>query len=207
MVVAYLRVSTNKQHLENQQQEIKKFAAHRGLDIDKWYHDVVSGKVHSNDRKLGDLLESLQEGDCLIVTEVSRLSRTLIDIMNIINTCIQRKIVLHSTKEGYTFENNLNSKILGFAFGLVAEIERNLISQRTREALARKKAEGTILGRPKGKKTMQVRLSGKENVIKKMINEKCSMNEIAEKFGVNRQTLRDFLRNTFPDWRKYRYIK
>ena len=97
MVVAYLRVSTNKQHLENQQEEIKKFAAHRGLDIDKWYHDVVSGKVHSNDRKLGDLLESLQEGDCLIVTEVSRLSRTLIDIMNIINTCIQRKIVLHST--------------------------------------------------------------------------------------------------------------
>ena len=83
MVVAYLRVSTNKQHLENQQEEIKKFAAHRGLDIDKWYHDVVSGKVHSNDRKLGDLLESLQEGDCLIVTEVSRLSRTLIDIMNI----------------------------------------------------------------------------------------------------------------------------
>ena len=88
MVVAYLRVSTNKQHLENQQQEIKKFAAHRGLHIDKWYHDVVSGKVSSNDRKLGDLLESLHEGDCLIVTEVSRLSRTLIDIMNIINTCI-----------------------------------------------------------------------------------------------------------------------
>lgn len=146
MVVAYLRVSTNKQHLENQQEEIKKFAAHRGLDIDKWYHDVVSGKVHSNDRKLGDLLESLQEGDCLIVTEVSRLSRTLIDIMNIINTCIQRKIVLHSTKEGYTFENNLNSKILGFAFGLVAEIERNLISIRTREALAVRKAEGKNWG-------------------------------------------------------------
>ena len=117
MVVAYLRVSTNKQHLENQQEEIKKFAAHRGLDIDKWYHDVVSGKVHSNDRKLGDLLESLQEGDCLIVTEVSRLSRTLIDIMNIINTCIQRKIVLHSTKEGYTFENNLNRKKLGRPYG------------------------------------------------------------------------------------------
>lgn len=146
MVVAYLQSQHKQTTFGKPAEEIKKFAAHRGLDIDKWYHDVVSGKVHSNDRKLGDLLESLQEGDCLIVTEVSRLSRTLIDIMNIINTCIQRKIVLHSTKEGYTFENNLNSKILGFAFGLVAEIERNLISIRTREALAVRKAEGKNWG-------------------------------------------------------------
>ena len=120
---------------------------------------------------------------------------------------MERDILVLTVKERYELGNNINSKILAFAFSLSAEIERNLISQRTREALARKKAEGTKLGRPKGKKTMQVRLSGKENVIKKMINEKCSMNEIAEKFGVNRQTLRDFLRNTFPDWRKYRYIK
>lgn len=100
MVVAYLRVSTNKQHLENQQEEIKKFAAHRGLDIDKWYHDVVSGKVHSNDRKLGDLLESLQEGDCLIVTEVSRLSRTLIDIMNTSIPVFNVKLFFIARKKG-----------------------------------------------------------------------------------------------------------
>ena len=118
MVVAYLRVSTNKQHLMNQKEEIRKFAQKRQLTIDEWYYDIVSGKINSNDRQLGNLLEILQEGDCLIVTEVSRLSRTLIDIMNIINTCIQRKIILHCTKEGYTFENNINSKILGFAFGL-----------------------------------------------------------------------------------------
>lgn len=184
MVVAYLRVSTNKQHLENQQQEIKKFAAHRGLHIDKWYHDVVSGKVSSNDRKLGDLLESLHEGDCLIVTEVSRLSRTLIDIMNIINTCIQRKIVLHSTKEGYTFENNLNSKILGFAFGLVAEIERNLISIRTREALAVRKAEGKKLGRPQGScPQLNVLIQNKEKVIELMDNS-VSYKKIAKKYKV-----------------------
>ena len=185
MVVAYLRVSTNKQHLENQQQEIKKFAAHRGLHIDKWYHDVVSGKVSSNDRKLGDLLESLHEGDCLIVTEVSRLSRTLIDIMNIINTCIQRKIVLHSTKEGYTFENNLNSKILGFAFGLVAEIERNLISIRTREALAVRKAEGKKLGRPQGScPQLNVLIQNKEKVIELMDNS-VSYKKIAKKYKVS----------------------
>ena len=128
-------------------------------------------------------------------------------VMSFLHQCMERDIIVLTVKERYELGNNINSKILAFAFSLSAEIERNLISQRTREALARKKAEGTKLGRPKGKKTMQVRLSGKENVIKKMINEKCSMNEIAEKFGVNRQTLRDFLRNTFPDWRKYRYIK
>ena len=194
MVVAYLRVSTNKQHLENQQQEIKKFAAHRGLHIDKWYHDVVSGKVSSNDRKLGDLLESLHEGDCLIVTEVSRLSRTLIDIMNIINTCIQRKIVLHSTKEGYTFENNLNSKILGFAFGLVAEIERNLISIRTREALAVRKAEGKKLGRPQGScPQLNVLIQNKEKVIELMDNS-VSYKKIAKKYKVSICTVNRFFK-------------
>ncbi len=194
MVVAYLRVSTNKQHLENQQQEIKKFAAHRGLHIDKWYHDVVSGKVSSNDRKLGDLLESLHEGDCLIVTEVSRLSRTLIDIMNIINTCIQRKIVLHSTKEGYTFENNLNSKILGFAFGLVVEIERNLISIRTREALAVRKAEGKKLGRPQGScPQLNVLIQNKEKVIELMDNS-VSYKKIAKKYKVSICTVNRFVK-------------
>ncbi len=194
MVVAYLRVSTNKQHLENQEEEIKKFAAHRGLHINRWYHDVVSGKVNSNDRKLGDLLETLQEGDCLIVTEVSRLSRTLIDIMNIINTCIQRKIVLHSTKEGYTFENNLNSKILGFAFGLVAEIERNLISIRTKEALAIRKAEGKKLGRPTGScPQLNVLMQNKEKIIELMDN--CvPYRKIAKKYQVSVCTINRFVK-------------
>ena len=194
MVVAYLRVSTNKQHLENQEEEIKKFAASRGLNIDKWYHDVVSGKVSSNDRKLGDLLESLQDGDCLIVTEVSRLSRTLIDIMNIINTCIQRKIVLHSTKEGYTFENNLNSKILGFAFGLVAEIERNLISIRTREALAVRKAEGVKLGRPYGScPQLNVLIQNKDKIIELMDNS-VPYKKIAKEYKVSICTVNRFVK-------------
>lgn len=128
-------------------------------------------------------------------------------VMGFLHQCMERDIIVFTVKERYELGNNINSKILAFAFSLSAEIERNLISQRTREALARKKAEGKKLGRPKGKKKINTKLSGKENIILKMINEKYLMNEIAEKFGVSRQTLRDFLRITFPDWRKYRYKK
>ena len=191
MVVAYLRVSTSKQHLMNQKEEIRKFAKCHELTIDKWYHHVMSGKITSN-RKLGRLLDILQEGDCLIVTEVSRLSRTLIDVMNIINTCISRKITLHCTKEGYTFENNINSKIIGFAFGLVAEIERNLISMRTKEALARRRAEGFALGRPKDGKSLK--LNGREDAVRGMISKGLSKTEIMRRVGVSRPTLNNFIR-------------
>ena len=197
MIYGYVRVSTDKQSTENQRFEIENYSKAKGFRIERWVDETISGTTSVSDRQLGRLLKQIRKGDTLVTTELSRLGRNLMQVMSFLHQCMER----------YELGNNINSKILAFAFSLSAEIERNLISQRTREALARKKAEGTKLGRPKGKKTMQVRLSGKENVIKKMINEKCSMNEIAEKFGVNRQTLRDFLRNTFPDWRKYRYIK
>ena len=133
-VVAYLRVSTEKQFLENQQEEIIRFAEKNGLNIDRWYMETVSGKVSTKERKLSGLLEKMKPGDSLIVTEISRLSRTLLEIMTILNSCIKKKVVLYSTKEGYVFQNDINSKVLGFAFGLMAEIERNLISMRTKEA-------------------------------------------------------------------------
>ena len=134
-VVAYLRVSTEKQFLENQREEIIRFAEKNGLSIDRWYMETVSGKVSSKERKLAGLLDRMKPGDSLIITEISRLSRTLLEIMTILNSCIKRGVVLYSTKEGYVFQNDINSKVLGFAFGLMAEIERNLISMRTKEAL------------------------------------------------------------------------
>ena len=194
MVVAYLRVSTNKQHLMNQKEEIRKFAKSRKLTIDKWYNDVVSGNIASHNRKLGRLLDILQEGDCLIVTEVSRLSRTLIDVMNIINTCICRKITLHCTKEGYTFENNLNSKIMGFAFGLVAEIERNLISARTREALAVRRAEGKALGRPHGSTPQLKILYNHRDQVWEYIMQKMTYKQIAEIYNVSIGTMNRFMK-------------
>ena len=150
MIVGYLRVSTCRQHLTNQQEEILRFAAGRHLSVDRWVTEIVSGKKNERERKLGPLLRRMKAGDTLIVTEISRLSRTLTDIMNIMGKCLQKKIKLYTTKEGYTFDDTINSKVLCFAFGLVAEIERNLISLRTREALAARKANGAVLGRKAG---------------------------------------------------------
>lgn len=165
MIVGYLRVSTEKQHLGNQQEEIKRFAESRNLTIDKWVTEIVSGRKHERDRKLGSLLRRMKRGDTLIVTEVSRLSRTLTDIMAIMGKCLKKEINLLTTKEGYSFDNSINSKVLCFAFGLVAEIERNLISMRTKEALALRKAEGMVLGRKKGE-LYEIQHSGRKSTIR-----------------------------------------
>ena len=141
-VVAYLRVSSEKQFLENQREEIIRFAEKNGLSFDRWYIETVSGKVSSKERNLAGLLDRMKPGDSLIITEISRLSRTLLEIMTILNSCIIMVVVLYSTKELYVFQNDINSKVLGFAFGLMAEIARNLISKRTKEALERRRKEG-----------------------------------------------------------------
>lgn len=149
MIVAYLRVSTGHQVLDNQSNEISKYADAKGIIIDKWVTEVVSGKRKGSERKLGAAIKKMKEGDMLIVTEISRLSRTLMDIMSIMGTLLQKGVNLYSVKDGYSFDNSINSKVLIFAFGLVAEIERNLISLRTKEALELRKLQGVKLGRPK----------------------------------------------------------
>ena len=100
-VVAYLRVSTEKQFLENQREEITRFAEKNGMSIDKWYTETVSGSISSKERKLSGLLDKMRPGDSLIVTEISRLSRTLLEIMTILNSCIKKEVILYSTKEGF----------------------------------------------------------------------------------------------------------
>lgn len=193
-VVAYLRVSTEKQFLANQREELLRFAEKNGLQIDKWYTETVSGSVRSKDRKLSGVLNRMQRGDSLIVTEISRLSRTMLEIMTILNSCIKKEIVLYSTKEGYVFQNDMNSKVLGFAFGLMAEIERNLISMRTKEALARRRQEGVKLGRKKGTcPAMRVLRENKRRLIKDA-QRGVSCSELARQMGVSRITMHRFLK-------------
>lgn len=198
MIIGYLRVSTGKQHLANQQNEIGRFAESRGWTIDGWVTEVVSGRTRERDRKLGALLRRLKQGDTLVVTEISRLSRTLTEVMAIMGKCLKKGICLYTTKEGYAFDNSINSKVLCFAFGLVAEIERNLISMRTKEALARRRAEGVVLGRRKGSCTKLKILLENRGAVIGMLGEGRTITDICRRYGLSRDTF-DKFRRSCPD--------
>ena len=157
------------------------------MTVNRWVTEVVSGKKKEHDRKLGRLLKSLKKGDVLIVTELSRLSRTLLDIMSILHRCLEMNITVYSTKDGYAFDNSINSKVLAFAFALVAEIEHNLISMRTKEALAHRKSEGVRLGRPPGKGKQNVLLDNREE-ISHLLEEGMSVSAVCRIYHVSRET-------------------
>ncbi|MCR9012651.1 recombinase family protein [Gabonibacter chumensis] len=195
MIIGYLRVSTGKQNLGNQQDEIRRFAESRDWTIDRWVTEVVSGRKNERDRKLGTLLRRMKRGDTLVVTEISRLSRTLTDVMAIMGRCLKKEINLYTTKEGYSFDNSINSKVLCFAFGLVAEIERNLISMRTKEALAMRKAEGVVLGRRKGSYTKSNVLIENRQAVISLLNQDRTINDICRLYGLSRDTFDKFRRS------------
>ncbi|MDR0872012.1 MAG: master DNA invertase Mpi family serine-type recombinase [Prevotellaceae bacterium] len=194
MIYGYIRVSSDKQTTENQHFEIVNYSNAKLLPIDEWIEETISATKKLSERKFGELLEKMQKGDILIVTELSRLGRNLMQIMSILHTCMEKDIMVFTIKEHYELGNNINSKVLAFAFGLSAEIERNLISQRTKEALARKKAEGVILGRPKGSKSKVKKLTGKEQEIKNLLDKKVSKSAIARILGVHRLTVAEFVK-------------
>jgi DNA invertase Pin-like site-specific DNA recombinase len=135
----------------------------------------------------------MQKGDVLICAELSRLGRSLLMIMAILNDCMKNNIQVWTIKDNYRLGSDISSKVLAFAFGLSAEIERNLISQRTKEALARKRAEGVILGRPKGRKSSRTKLTGKEEIIRNCLAAGFSKSAIARKLHVHRITLSKFI--------------
>lgn len=192
MIVAYLRVSTGHQVLDNQKNEIEKYAISRNLSIDRYVTEVVSGKTEGRERKLGKLIKDLGKGDTLIVTEISRLSRTLMDIMSIVGELLQKGVHLYSVKDGYTFDDTINSKVLLFAFGLVAEIERNLISMRTKEALELRKMQGVKLGRKEGSlRKLNILEENRDKVIS-AINKGNSIVSICRKYKVSYSTFYRF---------------
>ena len=199
MIIGYIRVSTGKQHPENQQDEITRYAKENNMVVDRWVTEIVSGKKEVKGRKLGRTISMMKRGDTLIVSEVSRLSRNLTDIMTIMGKCLKKGVNIYTTKERYRFDDSINSKILCFAFGLVAEIERNLISLRTKEALAMRRSEGVVLGRPTGSCTKQQILHDNEAEVLRMLEAGNSVRAICRHFKVSKDTWYRYRRQQHPD--------
>jgi DNA invertase Pin-like site-specific DNA recombinase len=195
MTYGYVRVSTDKQRVDNQEYEIERFCQKNNITIDEWVKETISGTKTPDKRKLGGLLDKVQEGDLIICAELSRLGRSLFMIMSILNHLMKVNVKVWTIKDNYRLGDDIQSKVLAFAFGLSAEIERDLISQRTKEALALKRAEGVILGRPVGAKSTHVKLSGYEDQIQELINKKISKSAIGRMLGVNRMTVDAFMKN------------
>ncbi|MBO4507556.1 MAG: recombinase family protein [Spirochaetaceae bacterium] len=162
--------------------------------IDKWIEETISGTISPKKRNLGKLLRKVRNGDTIICSELSRLGRSMFMIMSILNNLMENNVAVYTVKEGYRLGQDLQSKVLAFAFSISAEIERNLIAERTTEALKRKKAEGVVLGRPKGRKNTVYKLTGKEDLIQQMIDEGYAKTYIIKFLHVSSATLYNFMR-------------
>ena len=189
MVYGYIRVSTGRQTTENQKYAIENFCAANNMHIDDWIEETVSGAKNFDKRKLGDLLGKVKKDDKIICTEITRLGRSLFMIFSIMAHCMNKGCRIWTIKEGWRLGDDLTSKILAFAFGLAAEIERALISERTKDALARKREEGIHLGRPKGALGKKTKLTGKEDVIQVLLDCGNSYASVARSLKVDRSTL------------------
>jgi len=195
MNYGYLRVSTEQQDENNQKVGVDIKAKSMGVVIDEYIVDHgVSGTKEPEKRELGKLMKKLTNGDLIIASELSRLGRSMYMVMRILEFCMKNGIRVVTVKDNYELGDNIQSKVLAFAFSLAAEIERDMISRRTKEALARAKANGKILGRVLGSKNKYLRLTGHENEIMEMIKEGKNNVEIGKHFGLHRQTVRLFIR-------------
>lgn len=189
MNYGYIRVSTDRQTLENQRFEIMRFCTQEHLTIDGWIQETISGTKAADKRKLGKLLGKVKKDDLIVCAELSRLGRNMFMIMDILNTCLEKECRVWTIKEGYRLGEDIQSKVLAFAFGIAAEIERQLISTRTKEALARKKAEGMQLGRPRGGRNRSHKMDGKADIALDMLKSGKTKAAVARSLGVSRNTV------------------
>ena len=190
---AYLRVSSKTQHLSNQRFEIENFARQEGITIDEWVEEKISSRKPLEKRKLGELLEKLEDGDVLIATEVSRLGRSMLEVMRILETCLNKNCQVWTLKEHYKLGNDIQSKVLSFAFSISAEIERQLISDRTKASLANIKAQGKKLGRPFSAQSKKLKLSKNTKKVRELLDLGVTQYKIAKILGVHQITVKRFI--------------
>jgi DNA invertase Pin-like site-specific DNA recombinase len=178
-IYAYIRVSTDKQDLDNQRHGVIEYARVKGWGTREsdtntgvgliFFEDTASGKKSWKDRDLGKLIEQATAGDVLLVAEISRLARSTLQVLEILQECTKKEIIVHVAKSNMIMDGSLNSKITATVLGLAAEIEREFISARTTEALAKRKAAGLPLGRPKGRANNSKKLDKRKDEIKDLL--------------------------------------
>ena len=196
MVIAYLRVGTsNKELLEEQKDEIKRYASDHNINIDKWITDVTVDKGKEDERNLAMVLDRMQKGDSLVLSDISRLGRTLSEVMEIMGRCMEKSVQIYSIKDRYILDQTLDLPVMGSVFRLVKEIEHSLMSTRTKEALSHKKSTGGPLGRPKGSASKQSFLDANKEEVISMLERGDTVMEICKRFNVSRNTYYMFKRN------------
>ena len=192
-VIGYIRVSSNKQTYEHQKYEIEQFAKRNQIKINKWFEETISSRKPLYKRKLGEILNNLQSGDILIACEISRLGRSLLEVMRILEDCLNKDCQVWTLKENYRLGNDIQSKVMAFAFGLSAEIERNLISQRTKTSLDSLKAGGKKLGRPFAASSKRLKLTKNMQKVRELLDQGLKKTQIARRMNVQTVTLRRFM--------------
>ena len=191
MIYGYIRVSTDHQHTANQRHEIELFTAKNDMKIDKWVEEVISSRKPLHERRLGKVLKKLKKGDILIATELSRLGRNLLEVMGILQECLEKDCQIWTLKENYRLGADIQSKVLAFAFSLASEIERQLISERTKISLQRLKDEGRHLGRPYG--TSYQKLQKQHDRLMNLLDKGVSKAEIARSLGCSWLTVHRYM--------------
>ena len=194
MIYGYIRVSTDYQSIENQKLAIKNYCRVRRLRKIQWISETISGTKKPEKRKLGKLLNQTQENDTIVVTELSRLGRSLMMILDVLQELLDKKVKVIAIKEGYELGDNIQSKVLAFAFGLSAEIERTLLSERTKQGLERARKEGKQIGRLKGQRPKRYKLSGKAAFIRRNRILGRSKLSLARELSVTWATLNNFMK-------------
>lgn len=192
--IAYTRVSTNSQDLQNQKLEILEYADRNRFQIDQWLQIKISSRKSVKDRLIDQLLENLEAGDCLIVSELSRLGRSVSQIITIIDTLIKKQVKVIIIKQNMVINghNDMQTKVMITMFSLFAEIERDLISERTKNGIARARAEGKLIGRPRG--NGKSKLNDKQDEIIGLLQKDVSKASIAKILDVTPQALNHFIK-------------
>lgn len=202
MIYGYLRVSSDEQDVNSQKQGVEGFAKEKGWAIDEYITDEgVSGGKDPSKRNLGPLLQKLHKGDIVICSEISRLGRDLYMVMDILHFCMQQECIIYTVKDRFTLGDDIQSKVLAFAFGLAAEIERQMIRQRTKEGLKLRMKMGSLVGRPyidreageRSQTDARKKLEGNKEQVITQFRWGVPFRRLAANFGVDRNTLYRYL--------------